>query len=167
MAEIGVGILGLGQGCSHLRAFQVSPGSRVVAACDLDRPLAERVGREMGVPRIYADYEQLLADRAVDLVVVATPDHLHGEHAIRALEAGKHVLSEIPMALTLDECARIVALTDRSGLKYQLGNQVRYAFVLQDVARRIAAGAFGEVFYGEGEYLHAMDDIVRGRPADH
>lgn len=167
MSEIRVGVLGLGQGRSHLRAFQVSAGSRVVAVCDSDQSLAERVAREMDVPRVYADYAQLLADRAVDLIVVATPDHLHGAHTILALEAGKHVLSEIPMTLTLEECRQIIALTDRSGLKYQMGNQVRYAFALQDVARRIAAGRFGELFYGEGEYLHGMDDVVRGRPADH
>lgn len=167
MPDLRVGILGLGQGRSHLRAFQVSAGSRVVAVCDRDAALAERVARELGMPRVYGDYEQLLADRGVDIVVVATPDHLHGRHAIMALEAGKHVLSEIPMATTIEECARIVALTDRTGLKYQMGNQVRYAFCLQEVARQIAAGDFGEVFYGEGEYLHHMGDIVRSRPADH
>lgn len=164
---IGVGVVGLGQGQSHLRAFQLLDGARVVAVCDLDAALAERVARERNVPRHYPHYEQVLADRDVDLVVIATPDHLHGQQAIAALEAGKHALSEIPMALTIEECARIVALTDRTGLKYQLGNQVRYAFCLQDVQRLIAAGEFGEVFYGEGEYLHDMADIVTGRGADH
>jgi len=167
MNDIKVGVLGLGQGRSHLRAFQIIEGSRVVAVCDLNGPLAQRVAQEMNVPRCYTDYEHLLADREVEVVVVATPDHLHGQHAIMALEAGKHVLSEIPMAVTLDECQRIVELTDRSGLKYHMGNQVRYAFCLQDVRRLIAAGEFGEVFYGEGEYLHEMGDIVGQRGPDH
>lgn len=164
---LGVGVVGLGQGQSHLRAFQLLDGARVVAVCDLDAALAERVAREQGVPRHYTHVEHLLADRDVNLVVIATPDHLHGQQAIAALAAGKHVLSEIPMALTIDECARIVALTDRHGLKYHLGNQVRYAFCLRDVQRLIAGGDFGEIFYGEGEYLHDMPDIVAGRPADH
>lgn len=164
---IGVGVVGLGQGQSHLRAFQLLDGARVVAVCDLDAALAERVARDQGIARHYRQFEHLLADRAVDLVVLATPDHLHGQQAIAALHAGKHVLSEIPMALTIDECAQIVALTDRHGLKYHLGNQVRYAFCLCDVQRLIAAGDFGEIFYGEGEYLHDMPDIVAGRPADH
>src|SRR5213078_249226 len=56
---------------------------------------------------------------------------------------------------------------ERSGLKYQMGNQVRYAACLQDVRRLLAGGAFGDVFYGEGEYLHEMGDIVRGRGDDH
>jgi predicted dehydrogenase len=138
----------------------------VVAVCDSDAALAERVAREQGILRHHAEYEQMLADRAVELVVIATPDHLHGQHAIMALEAGKHVLSEIPMAPTIAECDAIVALAERRGLKYQLGNQVRYAACLQDVRRLIAAGDLGDIFYGEGEYLHDMADIVADRPAD-
>jgi len=167
MGDIGIGILGLGQGQSHLRAFQAIGGNRIVAVCDVERSLAERVALERSVPKVYTDYEQMLSDKDVDVVVVATPDHLHGQHAIMALEAGKHVLSEIPMALTLEECQRIIDLTDRHGLKYHMGNQVRYAFCLQDIRRLIADGAFGEIFYGEGEYLHEMTDIVRQRGPDH
>lgn len=167
MSELGVGILGLGQGKSHLQAFQTVDGSTVTAICDTDAALLESTGARFGIESRYSDYAQMLDDPGVQIVVVATPDHLHGQHAIMALEAGKHVLSEIPMAVTLEECARIVALTDRSGLKYQMGNQVRYAFCLQDVQKLIADGAFGEVFNGEGEYLHEMGDIVNHRPADH
>lgn len=167
MAELGVGILGLGQGRSHLQAFQAIEGARVVALCDLNQPLAERVAQAHNVPTYYTSLEQLLDDRAVDIVVVATPDHLHGAHAIQALEAGKHVLSEIPMATTLAEIERIITLTDRSGLKYHMGNQVRWAYCLQDVQRMIAGGDLGEVFYGEGEYLHDMEDIAGHREPDH
>lgn len=164
---LNVGIVGLGQGQSHLRAFQMIEGSRVVAVCDTDAALAQRVARECDVRHAYTQYEHLLEDRDVQLVVVATPDHLHGQHAIQALEAGKHVLSEIPMAPRLDEIDRIVAITERTGLKYHMGNQVRYAFCLQDVQRMIGAGDFGDVFYGEAEYLHDMADIVTGRGDDH
>jgi predicted dehydrogenase len=167
MSNLGVGILGLGQGRSHLQAFQLIEGSRVVAVCDLDEPLAQRVAQQFNVPRAYTHYEQLLADKEVAIIVVATPDHLHGRHAIQALEAGKHVLSEIPMATTLDEVRRIIELTDRHGLKYHMGNQVRYAFCLQDVQKLIAGGDFGEIFYGEGEYLHDMEDIAGPRGPDH
>ena len=166
-STIRVGVLGLGQGRSHLRAFQLLEGATVAAVCDKDSALAARVAHEFGVEKRYPTYEAMLEDRSIDLVVVATPDHLHGQHAIMALEAGKHVLSEIPMATTLAECRRIIELTDRRGLKYQMGNQVRHAFCLRDVQRMIRAGDLGEIFYGEGEYLHAMDDIVSHRPADH
>ncbi len=167
MSDLRVGILGLGQGKSHLQAFQAVEGSRVVAVCDQDAALAQRVAQQFEVGQIYTDYEQLLADKTVDIVVVATPDHRHGQHAIMALAAGKHVLSEIPMATTLNEVQQIIALTDRSGLKYHMGNQVRYAFCLQDVQKLIAQGEFGDVFYGEGEYLHDMEDIAGPRGPEH
>jgi predicted dehydrogenase len=162
-----VGALGLGQGRSHVRAFQMLEDSTVVAVCDQDATLAERVARDFSIETCYPTYEAMLADRSIDLIVVATPDHLHGQHAIQALEAGKHVLSEIPMAISLDECRRIIDLADRSGLKYHMGNQVRYAFCLRDAQRLIQTGDLGEIFYGEGEYLHEMEDIVGHRTPDH
>lgn len=167
MSDLGVGILGLGQGKSHLQAFQAIEGSRVVAVCDVDEPLARQVAQQFHVPKVYTHLDQLLADKEIAIVVVATPDHLHGQHAIQALAAGKHVLSEIPMATTLGEIERIIELTDRSGLKYHMGNQVRYAFCLQDVQRLIANGEFGEIFYGEGEYLHDMEEIAGHRGPGH
>ncbi len=167
MSQINVGVIGLGQGVSHLRAFQSLPDCRVVAVCDRKADLRERVAADYGIDQRYDELDQLLADKRVDLVVIATPDHLHGRHVLQALEAGKHVLSEIPMATTIDECREIIAATDRTGLKYQMGNQVRYAHCLQDVARLLAAGDLGQIFYGEGEYLHALDESIWRREPEH
>ena len=164
---INVGIIGLGQGCSHLQAFQLIDGTHVAAICDSDQTRCATVAREYGINQTYYDITQMLADPHIDAVVIATPDHLHGVHAIMALEAGKHVLSEIPMALTIAECTRIIALSERNSLVYHMGNQVRYAACLRDVAALIHAGDIGPLFYGEGEYLHDMHDIVDAYPADH
>ena len=167
VTELTVGVLGLGQGQSHLQAFQAIEGSRVLAVCDKDEALAQAVAHKFNVPKHCTDFAQLPEDKTLDILVIATPDHTHGQFAIQALEAGKHVLSEIPMATTLDEIQRIIALTERTGLKYHMGNQVRYAFCLQDVQKLIGAGDFGDLFYGEGEYLHDMEDIAGSRGADH
>jgi predicted dehydrogenase len=164
---IAVGIVGLGQGLAHLAAFQALPNARVVAVADLNADLCERIAARYGVDRAHASLEAMLADPAVDLVVIATPDHLHGQHVIAALEAGKHVLSEIPMATSIEECRAIIALTDRTGLKYQMGNQVRYAHSLKDIQRMISSGELGDVFYGEGEYLHALAEHIWRREEDH
>ena len=99
-----IAIIGLGQGLSHLQAFQMLPDCRVVAVCDVDAQLAAQTAQQYEVPTVYTDIEAVLADRSVDAVVIATPDHLHGQHAIMALTAGKHVLSEIPMALNTGSC---------------------------------------------------------------
>ncbi|MGB3327571.1 MAG: Gfo/Idh/MocA family oxidoreductase [Thermomicrobiales bacterium] len=162
-----IGIVGLGQGQSHLAAFHALDGVEVVAVADLNPDLRDRVAREHHVPRHYETIDALLDDKAIEGVVIATPDHVHGAHAIQALEAGKHVLSEIPMATTIEECRRIIDLTDRTGLKYQMGNQVRYAHCLQDVQRLLQAGDLGTPFYGEGEYLHALSEHIWRREAHH
>lgn len=164
---INVGIIGLGQGCSHLQAFQLIENTHVAAICDSNPVRCATVAREYGITTTYHDITHILADPHIDAVVIATPDHLHGAHAIMALEAGKHVLSEIPMALSIAECTRIIALSERHGLVYHMGNQVRYAACLRDVATLIHAGDLGPLFYGEGEYLHDMHDIVDAYPADH
>ena len=164
---INVGVVGLGQGRSHLAAFAALDGSRVTAVADIDPNVRARVADEYDVPHRYENIEDLLEGNQIDLVVVATPDHLHGQHAIMALQAGKHVLSEIPMATSIDEVRTIVEITKRTGLKYHMGNQVRYANCLRDVKKLNERGAMGEIFYGEGEYLHNMEDIASRRPANH
>ena len=164
---INVGVVGLGQGRSHLAAFQTLERSRVVAVADLVPERRQQVATRYEVERQYDTIDQLLADEEIDLVVIATPDHLHGQHVIQALNAGKHVLSEIPMATTIAECQEIIGITDRTGLKYQMGNQVRYAHCLQDVQRLIRGGDFGEVFYGEGEYLHSLAGDIWHKEANH
>jgi predicted dehydrogenase len=166
-AVINVGVVGLGQGRSHLSAFQHLPRSRVTAVADLNPDLRARIAHDFEIPTQYETIEQLLDDASIDLVVIATPDHMHGRHAIAALEAGKHVLSEIPMATSLAEVRRIVELTKSSSLKYHMGNQVRYANCLRDVKRLIADGDMGEIFYGEGEYLHNMEEHVHRREKNH
>jgi predicted dehydrogenase len=164
---VDVGVAGLGQGQSHLAAFQALEGSRVVAVADLNPELRTRVAGRYEVERQYDTIDQLLADDGIDLVVIATPDHLHGQHAIAALTTGKHVLSEIPMATTIDECREIIALTDHTGRKYQMGNQVRYAHCLQDIHGLLERGDLGEVFYGEGEYLHNLEELIANKGDDH
>lgn len=164
---INVGVAGLGQGRAHLASFQALEESTVVAVADLDTELRHQVASSFEVSRMYASVDQLVEDKDIDLVVIATPDHMHGRHVIRALESGKHVLSEIPMALSIDDCMRIIEITDRTGLKYAMGNQVRYAHCLQDIQQLIRRGELGDIFYGEGEYLHSLVDDVWKRRGNH
>jgi len=92
----------------------------------------------------------------VDAVLIATPDDRHAQQAIDTLDAGKHVLSEIPMAYTLDEIARILALTEQTGLKYTMGNEVRWYPALEKLKRMGMENCWGDIFYGEAEYLHNL-----------
>jgi predicted dehydrogenase len=157
------GVVGLRRGLFLPRLARRAPLSErmeVVALCDVRRERAEAAAREFDVPLVFDRLEDLLA-ADLDAVFVATPDHLHAGHAISALGAGKHVLSEIPMATTRDEVAEILGLTrEGSGRAdrptYAMGNEVRWLPVLQAVKRMAEEGFWGDIFYSEAEYLHNL-----------
>ena len=116
---LGVGIVGLGFGSRvQLPGFQrLEPeGVRVAAVCARDGALARQVADAAGVPAAYDDWRELVADHAVDLVSVATPPAAHAEIAAAALEAGKPVLCEKPLAVTVEEAERLDELATAAGV---------------------------------------------------
>ena len=101
---LNVGVVGLGRGRFMAGLCNLLDRSRTVAVCDEVPDLAEYVAGELDVPRSYRRYEDMLKDDEVRVVVVETGTDRHGEHAIQALQAGKHVFVEMPLAVTLEEC---------------------------------------------------------------
>ena len=109
--------------------LQRIPGYRIQALCDPISSLHERALAALDGPKeveTYSSYDDFLGDRRIDAVAVCVRCRELGELAARALEAGKHVNSEVPAAHTMEDCWRIVLATERSGLVYQLGEQTRY-----------------------------------------
>jgi predicted dehydrogenase len=110
-------------GCGDIAHKRVAPALRDSKICDLiavarsRSNLAESFAKEFGVRRWYADWRELLRDDDISAVYIATPVHLHAEQTIAAIEAGKHVLCEKPMALTVTECNRMIATRDHHKLK--------------------------------------------------
>jgi predicted dehydrogenase len=101
----------------------------------------------------YDSYEALLADDRVDVVHLATPNDLHHPQAKRALEAGKHVVCEKPLALTSDQSAELVELADRSGLVHCTNFNLRFYPLVQEARERVRAGELGELWNVHGGYL--------------
>jgi predicted dehydrogenase len=110
-------------GCGDIAARRVaaalrdSPHSAFVAVARRRAVLSESFAREHGARRAHADWLDLVRDDEVDAVYVATPVHLHAEQAIAAADAGKHVLCEKPMALTVEECQRMIAAAERNRVR--------------------------------------------------
>jgi predicted dehydrogenase len=130
--------------------------------CDTNRERAEAVAKRSGVDGVTTRYEEVLARRDIDIIALATPDADHAPQALLALDAGKHVLTEIPMAVELEQCEQLIAAVRRSGKHLQMAQQVRWApYVLAAKALR-DAGEFGEIFYAEGEYFHNVEGYLRG-----
>jgi len=101
----------------------------------------------------YDSYEALLADEGVDVVHLATPNHLHYPQVKQALEAGKHVVCEKPLALTADESAELLELAERSGLVHCTNFNIRFYPMVQEARARVGAGEVGDVFNVHGGYL--------------
>ena len=162
-----IGVAGLRRGESHVRLYQEAiPETEVVAVCDSHAPRARAVAAQHGVPRAYGAYAELLADPDVDVVVLTTPCAYHAEQTLQALDAGKHVHVELPLvATTVDDCWRVVKAVERTGLKLQMGNMMRWDPRNLAMRRWVEDGTLGEVCYAEGEYMHDVTELMR-RPED-
>ena len=121
------------------------------------------MGEKHGIAERYTRYEEML-DADVDAVLVATPMHLHVPQAIAALRAGKHVLSEVTAAVTFEECWELLEAVDASGLTYMMAEN--YCYIRSNVLVRelVRKGFFGEVYFGEGEYIHELKALNEQTP---
>ena len=108
--ELRIGIVGAGQitRTRHLPGFRRLPGVKVVAVCNRHRESAARVAREFDIPRIYANWEELIDDREIDAVVIGAWPYLHCPVTLAALDAGKHVLTQARMAMNAREAQRML-----------------------------------------------------------
>jgi predicted dehydrogenase len=145
--RIAVGIAGLGRsGWSiHASTFRsMTDTYKVAAVFDVDAARREEAVKDFGASA-YESFDALLADDAVELVVVATPSNLHVEHSMRALNAGKHVVSEKPMATSLADAEKVVAAAAGAATKFAVFQNRRWQYDFQKVKEIIDSGVLGDV----------------------
>lgn len=149
LKDLRIGVIGAGgRGWLAWNAHKPENGVRLVAGCDiLEAPLAAL--REKLGPDCYTttDYRRLL-EQDLDAVFVTTPDYLHEEHAVAALEAGKSVYLEKPMAITIEGCDRILKTAMKTGMKLYVGHNMRHMAVIQKMKTLADSGAIGEIKAG-------------------
>jgi phthalate 4,5-cis-dihydrodiol dehydrogenase len=142
-AQLGLGIVGLGlAGSVMVHAAAAHPGFILKAAADPHRAPRAAFERDFNA-RAYSDIEQLCADPAIDVVYIGTPHHLHRDHAMRAAEAGKHIIIEKPLGLTLMECDEVIAAVERSGVHLIVGHTHAFDPAVRTMRRLIASGQVG------------------------
>ena len=147
-AAIGVGCIGLGtRGGDLLNAAASLPGLNVVAVCDVYGPHRQKGIDRSRNPEVkaYVDYRELLADRNVDAVIIATPDHWHCPMLLDAVEAGKDVYCEKGLSRTLAEAKRMRDALKQSNVVFQLGHQARQSTAAMQAKELIAQGLLGPV----------------------
>ncbi len=152
--KLRVGVIGLGMGKVHAQAIQKTEGACLYSVCDNDEETLKNVADELSVERRFTDYRNLLADPALDAVVIASPDQDHREMIRDALAAGKHILCEKPLALTREDIDDIVAMVKASDRKFMVGQICRYTPGFAKAKELIDAGKIGELTFVESEYAH-------------
>lgn len=155
---IKVGIVGA-RGLSALQGFRCMDDVQVTALCDLDEDYLKRAAAENGIPLAYRVFEDML-DSDIDAVVIATPMQLHVPQAILALQAGKHVMSEVTAGVTMDELWWLKETVETSGSVYMMAENYCYIPQNQLILNMVKEGLFGEVYFGEGEYLHDIRGLA-------
>ena len=145
-----VALVGMGRiGRTHLRVLTETDAADVVGVYDQNTVLANERSQEANVPRVYASWREVLDDEQVQCVGILLPHDLHEQYAIEALEAGKHVVCEKPLAPTLPECDRMLAAAQRSGKRlFPVHNRV-FNPAVEKMAEVLTQDGIGEVFLAQ------------------
>ena len=149
---IKVGIAGV-RGLSGIAALKDMPNAEAAALCDIDADILSQEAGKHGITKTYRVYEDML-ESDIDAVIVATPMQNHFQQAVTALEAGKHVMSEVPAGVTMDELFWLCEAVEKYGRVYMMAENYLYIPELQMLNNMVNAGLFGDVYFAEGEYLH-------------
>ena len=151
METLRAGVIGAGFIAvrGHIPGYRAAPGVEVVALCDVKEERARQVAQELGIPRAYGDYRQMLEKEKLDLVSICSPNAFHAQMTIDALEAGAHVLCEKPMALTFADAQAMVETSRRVGRTLTVGFHMRYGPVMQAAKSLITSGKLGEIYYAK------------------
>lgn len=162
-----VGVLGAGQiaQAAHFESCTKAVNADLYAICDVADDLRERMAITHGAERTYNDYDKMLADPDLDAVIIATADVFHVPASLRALEAGKHVLCEKPVGVTVEECLQLKAVVEKSGKVFQVGHMKRFDAGLQ-AAKSFIHNEIGEVialkaWYCDSTHRYPMTDAVQ------
>lgn len=158
-----IGIVGCGgiANGKHLPSLKAINRADIVAFCDLIPERAEKACAEYGAEgaKIYTDYHRLLEDKSIDVVYVLTPNRMHAQVSIDALNAGKHVMCEKPMAKTAADARAMVEAAKKSGKKLTIGYQHRHKPEARYLKSVIERGDLGDIYYA-----HAYAIRRRGTP---
>lgn len=155
---INIAVVGAGQFAGQFaKLFELHPGVSEVSITDLIPERAASIAATLQTGNTHASFEDVLADPHVDAVAIFTQRWMHGPLVVQALEAGKHVYSAVPMAISEGEIRAICDTVARTGLTYMMGETSYYNPATVYARQRYSAGEFGRVFYTEGDYVHDMD----------
>ncbi|MBP2079434.1 Gfo/Idh/MocA family protein [Oceanobacillus polygoni] len=147
MAKLKVAVIGCGSIARqrHLIEYDANPNVEITAVCDIVEERAEEMAQTYGA-KAYTDYKQLLETENVDAVSICLPNYLHAPVSILALNAGKHVLCEKPMATSSEEAENMIQAAKENGKKLMIGHNQRFVASHQKAKQLIESGETGKIY---------------------
>ena len=165
MSDLNFALIGCGAVAKHhIKAMKLVDGGKFIGVFGAVREQTEAFATEHGL-HIYETLEELFCDKKIDVVCICTPSSSHAELAIRAMENGKHVVVEKPMALTIEDCKAVIDAEQRFGRKCEVISQLRFSDTVHEVKKAIDGGYLGKIvntglymkYYRSEEYYAASD----------
>lgn len=165
-STIGFGVIGLGIGQAHIAAIHQTPGARLVAVASTDAAALQATASREGVPG-YADYHELLDRPDVDVVCVCTPSGTHARVGIDAARAGKNVLCEKPLDISLERADELIEACNKAGVKLAAVFQFRFHPLNRAIKQAIDSGRLGRMIYADDHlyWFRAETYFTGGDPA--
>jgi len=143
-----VGVIGVGGiAGTHMPGWEASEHAEVVAGADLRQEALDAWGKAFGVAKLVTDPDKLIEDADIDIVDICTPNRYHADLAIAAMERGKHVICEKPLAPTPEEIRRMIAARDRAGVLLMTAQHLRFGDAARAAKAEIDTGCLGRVYH--------------------
>lgn len=151
-----VAIVGLGFGAEFIPIYQAHPNANLVAVCQRTEDKLNKIAKDWNIPKAYTDYDELLKDPEIDIIHLNTPPFTHADMTVAGLRAGKHVGCTIPMALTVEDCKRIVDAQKETGKQYMMMETVVYSREFLYVKQLYDEGVLGKIQFIRGSHQQDM-----------
>lgn len=157
MSQIGIGVIGAGSiSAMHLQSYAANPQVRLVAVHDKNLQRAQERAEKYGIDHAYSTLDELLNDPAVEAVSICTWNDSHAELTMAALEAGKHVLVEKPLSMSVKEAEAIEAAVERTGKFLQVGFVRRFSSNAKLLKEFVDADDLGEIYYAKATNIRRI-----------
>jgi predicted dehydrogenase len=154
--KIRIGIVGLGFGAEFIPIYQAHPDVELVAVSQRSEGDLNRLADHFGIRGRYTSYDEMLRDPEIDAIHINTPIGDHANHAVAALEAGKHVACTVPMAISLEDCARVVRAQEASGKSYMMMETSVYTREFLYAKELVDSGELGRIQFLRGAHVQEM-----------
>ncbi|MGG6309503.1 Gfo/Idh/MocA family protein [Paenibacillus macerans] len=157
MSELKIGLIGAGSiSESHLSAYRANPKATLWAICDINEERAKSMANKYGIPHVYTDYRELLANPEVQAVSICTWNNTHAPISIAAMEAGKHALCEKPLCITMNEALQMQQAVERTCKRLEVGYVRRHASNIAVLKKFIDAGDLGEIYFAKASLVRRL-----------